>query len=238
MRDAVESRCGEMEWRYVYRPTSRITLPTGRPIRIVTPEDATNLYRRMHTIRIGVWQVEGADAPVRPDPANNLRHYVPLHRFVQHKAFHYRIHTNNFAEQWAESAAAFQSWIETIGCDGEADPRCLPLHVFKVDLERYDLGTVAGRERFELDHRWRNCRRDGRKLLWNRPPAGQTHGQLVLQVAGRSLARGFHWDVTSQQGIIVRTTAEAWKIERNGYINVSPNAHIRGSKKASRVYPR
>ena len=237
IRDAISLHCRDMRWRYVYRPTSRITLPTGRPIRRVTPEDATNLYRRIHTMRVGVWQVDDAKAPLRPYPTDNPRHYVPLHRFVQHKAFHYRIHTNGFREQWAESIVAFQSWIETVGCEGEADPRCLPFHVFGSDLQEYDLDTPDGRQRFELDHRRRNSRRDNRRLLWNRPPARQMHGQPILQVAGRDLIRGFHWDVSSSREIIVATTSEAWKVRQNGYINVSPNAHIRGSKKARRLYP-
>ena len=239
IRDAIKSKCWENGWRYAERYTSRIKLPTGRTIRKVTPEDATKLYRSIHTRRIGVWQVDDTDVPIRPNPENNLRHYVPLRRFVQHKAFHYRIDPNRISEQWPESALAFQSWIEGVGCEDEADPRCLPFHVFATDLDKYDLGTPSGRQRFERDHRWRNSRRDDKGLLWNRPHAGQMHGQPILHVAGRNVIRGFHWDVSSQRkSQTVSNTSEIWKIKREGHVNIYPNAHIRGSKHASRIHPR
>ena len=237
IRDTISRHCKINGWKYFDRPTSPVTLPSGRPIGKMTPEDATNLYRRIHTTRIGVWQVGNADAPIRPNPSDSLKHYMSLSRFVQYKAYHCRIHPDRFSEQWPESTVAFQSWIEMTGCEGESDPRCLPFHVFGADLEKYDLGTSVGRQRFELDHRWQGHRRDDRKLLWSRPPASQMHSRPILQVAGRDLIRGFHWDVSSQRDFRVSTTSEVWKVRRHGHMNVSPNAHIRGSKNASRVYP-
>ena len=239
IRDAIRSKCKDQGWRFFERSTSQIRLPTGRPIGKVTPEDSTNLYRSIHTRRIGVWQVGDAVAPTRPNPENNSRYYIPLRRFVRYKAFHYRIDPNRFSEQWAGSAIAFQSWMREMGCEGEADPRCLPFHVFDTDLGKCDLDTPDGRQRFERDHRCRNSRRDENGLLWNRPPARQMHGQPILQVAGRDLIQGFHWDVSSQRkSQTVSNTSEIWKLKRNGYLNISPNAHIRGSKNASRIHPR
>lgn len=237
VRYSIRLKCIDRGWTYVERPTSRFKLPNGRSIRRVTPEDATNLYRSIHTRRMGVWQVNDVDVPIRPNPENNSRHYVPLSRFVRYKAFHCRIDPNRFSEQWADSAIDFRSWIQEMGCGGEADPRCLPFHVFETDLGKYDLGTPDGRQRFELDHRWRNSRRDDNRLRWKRPPAQQMHGQPILQVAGHYLVQGFHWDVSSQRkSWTVANTSEIWKIKRNGYVNISPNAHIRGSKNASRIF--
>ena len=237
IRDSIRLKCRDQGWSYAERPTSLIKLPTGRPIGKVTPEDATNLYRSIHTRRIGVWQVDDTDVPIRPNPENNLRHYVPLRRFVQHKAFHYRIDPNRISEQWPESALAFQLWIKGVGCEGESDPRCLPFHVFETNLDKYDLSTPSGRQRFELHHRRRSSRRDRNELLWNRPAARQMHGQPILQVAGHYLVQGFHWDVSSQsKSQTVSNTSEIWKLKRNGYVNISPNAHIREGKNASRIF--
>ncbi len=237
IRDAVRSKCEDEGWRLYERSTSQIRFPTGRPIQKVTPEDATNLYRSIHTRSIGVWQLNDANVPIRPNPKNSPRRYVPLRRFVQYKAFHHRIGPNRFSEQWADSADAFRSWIQEVGCEGEADPRCLPFHVFETDLGKYDLVTSDGRQRFERDHGRQSSRYDDNELLWKRPPAQQMHGQLILQVAGRTLVQGFHWDVSSQRNShTITNTWETWKIRRNGHVNIYPNAHIRGSKNASRIH--
>ena len=240
IREAIRLKCKELGWTYAERPTSKFRLSQGRSIQRMNPEDATNLYRRIHTRRVGVWQVSDADVPVRPNPSDSPRHYVPLRRFVRYKAFHYRIDPNGFREHWEDSATAFKSWIDTIGCEGEGDARCLPFHVFGTDLDKYDLGTPDGRQRFERDHRWRNSRRDENGLLWNRPPAQQMHGQPILQVASRDLVQGFHWDVTASRrrskSWTVANTSEVWKINHKGHVNISSNAHIRGSKDASRIH--
>ena len=239
IRDAIRSKCKDQGWRFFERSTSQIRLPTGRPIGKVTPEDSTNLYRSIHTRRIGVWQVGDAVAPTRPNPENNSRHYVPLSRFVRYKAFHCRIDPNRFSEQWTQSATAFRSWVHEMGCEGGADPRCLPFHVFGTALDKYDLGTASGRQRFEQYHGPRHYRCDDNGLRWKRPPVQQMHGQPILQVAGHYLVQGFHWDVSSQsKSQTVSNTSEIWKLKRNGYLNISPNAHIRGSKNASRIHPR
>ena len=239
IRNAMELRCRDRGWSYVERPTFPTRLSTGRPIEKMNPEDATSLYRSIHTKRIGVWQVGNAHAPVRPNPVRNPKQYVRLSRFVRYKAFHCRIDPSRFSEHWEESAIAFQSWIGGIGCEGEGDPRCLPFHVFKTDYAGYDLDTQSDRQQFAQHHGSQSSRRDDNRLLWDRPYANQMHGQPVLQVAGRDLIRGFHWDVSPQRGSqTVATTSEVWKIKRKGYVNIYPNAHIRGSKYSSRVYPR
>ena len=237
-RDAVRSKCREMGWSCVDRTTSKLRIPQGRPIQRVNPEDATNLYRSIHTKRIGVWQVGDADVPVVPKPRNSPNHYVTLRQFVRYKAFHCRIDPSRFGESWEESAANFKSWIGAIGCEGEGDPRCLPFHMFEAEPREYDLDTPDGRRQFENSHGRQNSRLAHNGLRWDRPTAGQMHGQPILHIAGRTLMQGFHWDVTSSRrnSWTVATASEAWKIERNGYVNIYPNAHVRKSKSATRVY--
>lgn len=238
VRDAVRSKCRDRDWSCVERTTSRLRIPQGRPIQRANTEDATSLYRSIHTRRIGVWQMGDADVPVIPRPKKSPNHYVTLRQFVRYKAFHCRIDPNKLDESLEESAISFKSWIDTTGCDGEGDPRCLPLHVFEAESGEYNLDTHEGRRQFEVNHGRQSSRLDRKGLRWDRPPARQMHGQPIIQVAGRELARGFHWDVTSSRrnSWTVETTSEKWKIGRNGYANIYPNAHIRGAKSATRIY--
>ena len=136
MRDLVRSECSENGWGFQGRPTTRKRLSNGPVIRTFTPEDATNLYRSIHTRRIGVWQIGDASAPVVPNPNPNRKHYVSLNTFVRYKAFHRRVDASGFGAQLSEMSSAFQSWIESIDCEGESDPRCLPFHVFDTDDAR------------------------------------------------------------------------------------------------------
>ena len=237
IRAQIKARCSDSGWGYRELSTTRIVLSEGRFIRKITPEDATNLYRSVHARRIGVWQVGDADVPVIPDPKNNPRHYVPLHRFIKYKAFHRDIDPKKLAHEWAEFARLFQSWIEKTACLGESDPRCLPFHVFKTDIDKYDLDKETGRKRFENDYKRRNSRLDDEDRLWNRPTFGQMHGREILQVAGRELMRGFHWDVNSRGKCKISNTWEVWEVQPNGYVNVYPNAHIRGSPTSKRGSP-
>ena len=190
--------------------------------------------------RIGVWQVGDAYVPIIPKPKNSPKHYVTLRQFIRYKAFHCRIDPNKLIESLERSAVRFKSWIDTTRCDGEGDPRCLPFHVFKTDLEEYDLDTPAGRRGFARRYGQQGNRTDGNGIRWERPVARQMHGQPVLQVAGRTLTRGFHWDVTSSRrkskSWTLATTSEEWEIERNGHVNVYPNAQIRGSKASRRIF--
>ena len=235
-RNEIKARCSDSGWGYRELSTTRIVLSEGRPIRKITPEDATNLYRSVHTRRIGILQVDVVDAPVIPNPRNVPKHYLQLHRFIRYKAFHRRIDPKKLPEEWTEFVRLFGAWIETTECLGESDPRCLPFHVFVADNDQYDLSNGDDRRRFEVDHGRQSSRRDDRDRLWKRPPPQQMHGQPILQVAGRELTQGFHWDVNSQGKCTISNTWERWEVRRNGYVNVYPNAHIRGSPTSKRLF--
>ena len=71
--------------------------------------------------------------------------------------------------------------------------------------------------------------------FWTRPNANEMHGRDVLTIAGRALVAGYHWDVSSGRKTTISNTFGVWEIKPDGYVNVYPNAHIRGSKKARRV---
>ena len=229
--------CKARGWEFQARKTGRISTREGRRLRSISGEDATNLYRRIHRARVGVWQVDDAHVPVKPDPRPVVKDYIRLSRFVEHKAFHARISTTDFHDRWPSLLTEFVEWLGQTGCNGEGDPRCLPLHVFATRLETSALSTQEGRSIFANVYGRQSSRVDKNQLHWNRP-TGSFHGQEVLQIAGRNLAQGFHWDVASP-GTTQRitTTSEVWEISAKGYVNVYPDQHVRKGKLAKLLLP-
>ena len=224
--------------RLIFRPPFLGRLPRGRSLAKILNEDVTNLYKRLHRARVGVWQIGDARAPTTPKPRHALKDYVSLADFVRHKAFHARLPRNGFAESWRGPLRDFRQWLSAIGCENEADPRCLPFHVFdtRIDIDR--LASACGRSRFAVAHGSQSSRIDDRGLTWSRV-RGQGHGREILNVAGRELARGFHWDVShSASNASLGNSSETWRVNKDGYVNVYPDGHIRGGRGARRVYLR
>ena len=122
---------------------------------------------------------------------------------------------------------ACDTWRRDVRCEGGGDPRCLPFHVFtNRTSENTELDKPEQRESFDHVHGPGGRRQDKRGLTWRLEPA-QFHGLERLHVAGRELPRGFHWDVSVDgDPKKIATPTEQWRISR--YINVSPDAHLRG----------
>ena len=59
-KQIIRAECEKRQWAFQDRPTHLIK-PDGRPIGQVKPQDATNLYQRIHRARVGVWQIEYAN---------------------------------------------------------------------------------------------------------------------------------------------------------------------------------
>ena len=233
-KELMEAECRPRHWTLVTRPTHRMSLG-GRPIDMVSPQDATNIYKRAHRARVGAWQIGNAHVPIRPKPAPRATDYTTLRTFLSHKAHHARLPDQSTLQEWNSSLETFLSWIREANCDNEADPRCLPLHVFATTLTPDQLSSPQGRSNFNQAHGPQSSRVDDRDLTWRRGPP---HGANKLQVAGRDLITGFHWDVTGTQRQKVSNTTEVWEIKSNGYLNVYPDAYIRSAKgKARRLYP-
>ena len=234
VRRLIESECRDRGWKLTLRPTTVTKSPEGRPLGLIKSEDATNLYGRIHRSRIGVWQIGYAHVPRKPRPRPIVRDYVELHRFISHKAFHCKLPKVDTSDYWFTSLPAFRKWLGQICCDGESDPRCLPFHIFSTKQRISDLATQVGRSAFVDVHGPQSSRVDNNKLRWDRP-SGTYHGRETLHVAGRDLARGFHWDVLNQGGRRqITTTKDIWEIGPNGYVNVYPDQHIRGGRLAKR----
>ena len=234
----VEGECKQRGWKFFQRQTARVSSPEGRVFRVIDIQDAANLYRRMHRARVGVWQIDKAQVPISPEFAPNPKRVITLRSFLMHKAFHYTLPEGNFQSAWDSSCDKFDEWINRVGCEGEGDPRCLPLHVFKTKLDLNQLATVEGRSLFGQTHGPQSSRADSNELHWRRP-RGPYHGRDSLYVAGCRLAQGFHWDVSTKQAPQrIATTSEIWEIKRNGYVNVYPDQHVRKGKQSRRVLPK
>ena len=92
--------------------------------------------------------------------------------------------------------------------------------------EQTDLDTPEGRQRFNDVYGPGGRRRDERDFTWCLGPR-PFHGREVLQVAGYTLPPGFHWDVSvPAHPKTITTPTERWEVWR--YINIAPDAHLRG----------
>ena len=185
--------------------------------------------------RLECGRSEYANVSRRPQPRDTVADYVTLRRFVLHKAYHRTLPVISLEDAWVSSLEEFLGWINGSHCENEGDPRCLPFHVFDTGFDLRCLDSQDGRRHFAGLHGAQSSRLDGKGLGWTR---GVPHGYETLQVAGHELRTGFHWDVAGKLKQHITTTSEVWKLKPNGYVNVYPDAHIRGNRKAAnRVYP-
>ena len=228
----IGNECSRRRWAFEHRPTHLIT-PAGRPIGRVRPEDAIYLYKQIHRARVGVWQIENAHVQKQPQPRRTPIDYFTLRRFVLHKAYHRTLPSMSWEVDWGASLDEFLVWMNGTHCEGEGDPRCLPFHVFDTNFDLDRLGCRHGRGSFAEKHGAQSRRSDGKGLTWTRP-GGAHHGYDTLQVAGRELIRGFHWDVEGNVNQRIVTTLQSWRLKRNAYVNVYPDGHIRTNDKRAR----
>ena len=242
--DAMRAVCLRRGWRFEqYSIISGSLSHKGRNIRtlVLDTQLATKLYVRIHRRPIGVFQLDGVHVPISPNPSSVTKDYATLYEFVRYKAFYSDISPGSSYDQQAEALTAeMEQWISVANkCEGENDPRCLPFHVFRTKQIDYDLNIQSDRQRFNRQHGNQSSRNDDNGLLWDRPSGSGIHGGQAVQVAGRTLVAGFHWDVSAASRAkgtkMVSNTRAIWKIERNGYVNIYPDEHIRGGKRSFQI---
>ena len=209
------------------------------PVQFLQPNEAHELYRLLHRRRVMV--VCFTSVFVRKDPSRDpavRRSALAVGTFVEHKAAFALIRSRPSVE------AVLKRFKHecNVSCDGEDDPRCLPLHVFAVQRDWSDLRRQDGRKAFAEQYGPPQSRVDSDRRRWSRADRSAYHGRDTLTVANCELAPGMHWDVASERGSTrVMTAREIWEIPRGsrGYLNVYPDAYVRpgGLSTARRVWP-
>lgn len=228
-RDQVQRRCEEHGWTFQPRPAATMKTPEGRPLPVISRDVASGLYPRVHRARVATLVI-GRDPVVALHPnteeALRARRFVNLRRYVAYKCLWMRLPSSDaMNNSWVGSLAA---WCDSVECNGEHDPRCLPFHVFNGDGR--NLEVADRRQQFDEQYGSGALRRDERAADWRMQP-GIFHGHDELQVAGCALRRGYHWDVMGAEYRIA-TPRGVWLVD--GHVNVYPDAHIRGNRPAVR----
>ncbi len=211
--------------------------PWHRPVQFLTPIDARRLYRSLHKQQTLVLSFTAVY--VRRDPSRQpveRRAALNLKDFVDHKASFALVRGNPDLK----SIRAFSNGVRSLSCEGEGDPRCLPLHVFTVDRRWPELTSSAGRAAFSRAYDEGQSRLDSGRKRWTRADRGAYHGGEELTVGDKVLPKGMHWDVESERGQVRLVTAdEVWRLPQagRGYINVFPDAYVKGGKGARLIWP-
>jgi hypothetical protein len=194
---------------------------------LIPAKDVAGLYRGAHRARAAVISFCGAKVLLDIGELPSNKGCMALEKFIGSKCSYILI---SRPEEVDRALAKSLSWMEEIDCDGPHDPRCLPSAIFETN--RYsELTTEQGRKRF-IDYHASlgrgNSLTDARDRCWQ---VGPCHTLDLIQVAGCTLPIGFHWDVqASSKSSKIATGWETWRLPGRGYINVHPDAHIRGNK--------
>jgi hypothetical protein len=208
---------------------ARKTVPSRdwkrKPVQVLAPRDAELLYRLVHHGPVVVTAVTAVF--VSRDPRSNPireKHAIRLQDFVEHKACYVLI---NGRTDVAALGPAVAEWLGVVRCDGQDDPRVLPLHSFDANGPCPDLAHAEGRKAFGARYGAGRLRLDEGGREWER--AAALHGRETLSIAGYRLRAGFHWDVTNRKGSGTLLCANAvWHLPRRSYANVYPDGDVRG----------
>lgn len=237
----LQEACERRDWKYLRHKTVPVSMRDHRDrdvrTHVLNPEQATQLYVRLHRRFVGVMQLKKTHVPITPNPKGNLKDFLLLRQFTKYKSFFHTIGPSGLrAEQAEEVLSAMGNWIAAINDSaGESDPRCLPLHVFSAHRIR-NLDAPDDRQQFNKEHGRQQSRYDKNGFHWER--AHDMHGREVLYVAGRPLIKGFHWDVglRTRGAKKVANTVAIWKVPSHGHVNIYPDAHIRKGHKSIKIY--
>lgn len=192
--------------------------------------DASRMYKAMHRDDCAVIQI-GTDARVAFHPRDHgqKRNTMKLEQFVRYKGVFVGVNGRSSPD---EAMAVIAARLTSLECDGERDPRCLPMHVFDPNHDHAacpltDAALVRAR------YKGPKIRTDRKNREWG-PPKGHPHGSEELRIRGRLLQQGYHWDVKSAKNTSdLMTTMEIWKMPPGSYLNVSPDAHVRSGQSSA-----
>ena len=200
---------------------------------LVPTKDVAGLYRRAHRGRTAIIAFCAAKVLLDISERPTNKGCMTLERFISDKCW-YKLVTR--PEEVEQALTLALRWMDDIHCEGSRDPRCYPASIFETNRD-YALQTTSDRQQFINDHR-RSKRSstltDARGRSWEVGPA---HTLDLIQVAGRTLPIGFHWDVQAPaSSSTIATGWETWHLPGRGYTNIHPDALVRGGN-ATKMYP-
>jgi len=236
IRKSVGALCRSRNWNFVERPAGLVKVP-GRQVALIAGDEAESIYRRMHRALVGMLCFQELFICLDPRlTGNHLRErsLVKLRQFGLYKSFFFRFSSDQVAaSRWS---SGFEDWCGQMACEGEHDPRCLPLHVFS--SREFRLEDRDGRLSFAKQYGAGSIRRDEQGRTWELETHG-FHAGDSLHVAGYPLRVGFHWHVAPPQNrsrATIITTTAVWEVSE--YVNVAPDAHVRGDlPHAKQIFP-
>lgn len=197
---------------------------SGRHMNVLAPADASTIYRDLHRVPAMVAALGPAFIGLDPsrDPPNR-RYTRSLEDFVSYKAIYGLVRGEQDARRLFED---FATWRGGVHCDDPGDPRTLPLHVFDIGGNEFDLARDEDSQRFLRTYGKPRQRRDESGRIWRTGPA---HGRDEVHVAGLTLPAGTHWDVSAdRRNWRIANASEVWEVKGRAYVNAAPNEHLRG----------
>lgn len=209
---------------------SRALGESARRYRVLEPLDAFQLYRAAHRGPTAVYQLRQTQVLKDPSAGPERKNVVSLARFVRYKA---AFVAASVELPWPDAISGVDAWLDSTSCTGENDARCLPLNTFSPTTDWP--GLDEDQDDFDLVHGKGGHRTDERLRLW--PKDRHHHGRDVDTVAGYELQRGFHWDVQAARSASSLWNAkDVWRLDRDGHLNVYPDATIRGGHLCVHTY--
>jgi hypothetical protein len=206
--------------------------PNGQQFPLVPEKDVAGIYRRAHRARTAIVATSGAKILLELGERPSNKGCVSLQEFVRYKCFYGLV---SRAEEVDRTLAAAIDWMGATSCENSLDPRCYPKAIFQ-PRGQAELETARQRSEFIALHRLSrqsNALTDAQGRTWT---VGPYHTLDLIQVAGRTLPIGLHWDVQTPRDTEFSTGWEKWSVRGRGYVNIHPDAYIRG-KDATKTYP-
>lgn len=204
---------------------------SNRRLHLLGGCDAADIYDLTHTADVAVIQL-GEAARVMPHPRQepSLSRAISLADFVRHKGFFAAVSSRL---SYGDAYDAFADTLELTECDGDRDPRCLPMHVF-APAHDHTACPLTDADAVKRKYGPPGELTDHRGRAWDRPRG--RHGGGPLRIRGAEIGAGFHWDVASIRTISeMTTTTEIWSLPPGAYLNVAPNASVRKGQSSARA---
>lgn len=219
--------CDQRQWLHrLLTPTLRKD-SAGKPATILEPEWANNLYQRLHQTRLGLLVTDEVFVGLNPSRyILDDRWRISLARLVRYKCFQARVAKRPVPVLLDE----FAKWAGAAHCEGQGDPRVLPLHTFCPSRDWIGLDSASDRSSFQTTYGPPSRRVCEQQMTWKPDPSAHG-GREPQNVAGLMLSEGFHWDAEApRRPATLYTLLDVLMVPGGEHVNVYPNGYVRGDK--------